>query len=110
MKLLPAALRASLLLASLPGLAEVQQKTAKIAKMTVQYKVILPKNYDPAIAYPAVLAFGGGPQTMEVVDGTIQRNWQKEAESRDYIVILPAAPEGVLFFEGGEKIFPEFIV
>ena len=24
-------------------------------------------------------------------------------------MILPAAPDGVLFFEGGEKIFPEFI-
>ena len=108
MKLLPVAVVA-VLLANVPAFAEVQQKTAKIGKTTVQYKVILPKNYDPAKAYPAVLAFGGGPQTMDVVDRTIQRNWEKEAESRGYIVILPAAPDGVLFFEGGEKIFPEFI-
>lgn len=108
MKLLSAA-AAAMLLAGVPAFAEVQQKTAKIGKTTVQYKVILPKNYDPAKAYPAVLAFGGGPQTMDVVDRTIQRNWEKEAESRGYIVILPAAPDGVLFFEGGEKIFPEFI-
>jgi len=110
MRLLPAALAAAIFLANLPAFAEVQEKTAKIAKTTVQYKVILPKNYDPAKTYPAVLAFGGGPQTMEVVDGTIHRNWQQEAESRGYIVILPAAPNGVLFYEGGEKIFPEFII
>jgi poly(3-hydroxybutyrate) depolymerase len=110
MKLLPAALAAAIFLASLPAFAEVQEKTAKIAKTTVQYKVILPKNYDPAKTYPAVLAFGGGPQTMEVVDGTIHRNWQQEAELRGYIVILPAAPNGVLFYEGGEKIFPEFLI
>jgi len=109
MKLLSLTVTAAMLVSSPAVFAEVQQKSAKIGKTMVHYKVILPKNYDSAKAYPAVLAFGGGPQTMEVVDRTIQRNWQKEAESRGYIVILPAAPDGVLFFEGGEKIFPEFI-
>ena len=99
-----------MLLATHGAFAEVQTKTAKIGKTTVHYKVVLPKGYDPAKAYPAILAFGGGPQTMDVVDRTLQRNWQKEAESRGYIVILPTAPDDVLFFEGGEKIFPEFIV
>jgi len=110
MNFLSAALAASMLFASTSAFAEVQTKTAKIGKTTVHYKVVLPKGYDPAKAYPAILAFGGGPQTMDVVDRTLQRNWQKEAESRGYIVILPAAPDDVLFFEGGEKIFPEFIV
>ena len=90
--------------------AEVQTKTAQIGTTTVHYKVVLPKGFDSATAYPAVLAFGGGAQTMEMVDRAIQRNWQKEAESRGYIVILPAAPDDILFFQGGEKIFPEFIV
>ena len=89
--------------------AEVMEKSANIAGTTVQYKVILPKQYDPAKAYPAVLAFGGGPQTMSVVEGTINRNWRDEAERRGYIVVLPAAPDGDLFFEGGERIFPEFL-
>ena len=110
MKLLPAALAAAALLGNNSAFAEVQQKTAKIGKTDVHYKVILPKSYSPAQSYPAVLAFGGGPQTMDIVDRTIERNWQKQAESRGYIVILPAAPDGVLFFEGGEKIFPEFLV
>jgi hypothetical protein len=52
---------------------------------------------------------GGGPQTMEVVDRTIERNFRAEAERRGYIVIGPAAPGGELFFEGGERIFPEFL-
>jgi predicted peptidase len=110
MKLLPTALAAMTLFAGHSAFAEVQTKTAKIGKTTVQYKVVLPKGYDPAKAYPCVLAFGGGPQTMDVVDRTLQRNWQKEAEARGYIVILPAAPDDVLFFEGSEKIFPEFLV
>jgi poly(3-hydroxybutyrate) depolymerase len=90
-------------------MAEVLDKSKDVAGTTVQYKVILPANYDSAKAYPGVLAFGGGPQTMRVVVNSIQRNWRDEAERRGYIVILPAAPGGDLFFEGGERIFPEFL-
>jgi S-formylglutathione hydrolase FrmB len=46
---------------------------------------------------------------MDVVDRTIERNFRPEAERRGYIVIAPAAPNGDLFFEGGERIFPEFL-
>jgi predicted peptidase len=90
--------------------AEVQTKTVQIGNTTVHYKVVLPQGYDSSKAYPAVLAFGGGPQTMYQVDRALQRNWKKEAESRGYIVIVPAAPDDILFFQGGDKIFPAFIV
>jgi poly(3-hydroxybutyrate) depolymerase len=100
---------AVLLLASRPAPAEVLEKSKNIAGVTVHYKVVLPSHYDAAKSYPAVLAFGGGPQTMNIVDGAIQRNWRDEAERRGYIVVMPAAPDGRLFFEGGERIFPEFL-
>src|SRR4029079_15416738 len=59
--------------------------------------------------YPGIIVLGGGPQTLEVLDRTIERNFRAEAERRGYIVIAPAAPGGDLFFEGGERIFPEFL-
>jgi poly(3-hydroxybutyrate) depolymerase len=90
--------------------AEVLDKTANIAGTTVQYKVVLPNGYDPAKAYPAVLAFPGGPQTMEMVEATLERNWRSQAERLGYIVIIPAAPNGDLYFEGGAKVFPAFLV
>lgn len=102
----PAAL---LTFSSRPATAELFEKTKNIAGVKVHYKVVLPSHYDPMKAYPAVLAFGGGPQTMNIVDGVIQRNWRAEAERRGYIVVIPAAPEDHLFFEGGERIFPEFL-
>src|SRR3984893_2900639 len=89
--------------------AEVLDKTKNIGGTTVHYKVVLPKNYDAGKAYPGVLAFGGGPQTMNVVDSVIARNFRDEAEKRGYIVVAPAAPNDQLFFEGGERIFPEFL-
>jgi poly(3-hydroxybutyrate) depolymerase len=87
----------------------VLDKTDNIAGTTVHYKVILPHGFNPAKTYPAVLAFPGGPQTMDTVEGTVERNWREQAERRGYIVIVPAAPNGRLFFEEGDKIFPEFL-
>jgi poly(3-hydroxybutyrate) depolymerase len=89
--------------------ADVSEKTKKVAGTTVHYKVVLPNGYDPKKTYPAILVFGGGPQTMNSVDGTLTRNFRAEAEKRGYIVVAPAAPDGELFFESGARIFPEFL-
>jgi predicted esterase len=89
--------------------AELLEKTKKVGGTTVRYKVVLPNGYDPAKTYPAILAFGGGPQTMNTVDAVLNRNLRPEAEKRGYIVIAPAAPEDELFFEDGARIFPEFL-
>jgi poly(3-hydroxybutyrate) depolymerase len=94
---------------NLPARAEVLEKTKNIGGTTVHYKVVLPNNFDPNKAYPAVLGFGGGPQTMNTVDSVIDRNFREQAEKRGYIVVVPAAPDDQLFFEGGEHIFPEFL-
>jgi len=95
--------------AAQPAHAELLEKTKKVAGVTVQYKVVLPAGYDPAKAYPAILAFGGGPQAMKMVDNILDRNFRAEAEKRGYIVVAPAAPDGELFFEEGARIFPEFL-
>ena len=100
---------AVVLLAAQSLRAEVLEKTKKVGRTTVQYKVVLPNGYDPAKAYPAILALGGGPQTMNTVDGVLNRNLRDEAEKRGYIVVAPAAPDGELFFEEGARIFPEFL-
>jgi len=100
---------AVVLLAAQSLRAEVLEKTKKVGRTTVQYKVVLPNGYDPAKAYPAILALGGGPQTMNTVDGVLNRNLRAEAEKRGYIVVAPAAPDGELFFEDGARIFPEFL-
>jgi polyhydroxybutyrate depolymerase len=89
--------------------ASVTEKSAHIAGVDVHYKVVLPDGYDPAKTYPAIVVLGGGPQTMDTVDRTVERNFRAEAERRGYIVVAPAAPGGALFFEGGERIFPAFL-
>jgi predicted esterase len=97
------------MLAIQPVPAELLEKTKKVGRTTVRYKVVLPSGYDPAKTYPAVLVFGGGPQTMNTVDSVVNRYFRAEAEKRGYIVIAPAAPDDRLFFEDGGRIFPEFL-
>ena len=99
----------ALSIAGLPLHAEVLDKTIKVGRTTVHYKVVLPAGYDPAKEYPGILAFGGGPQTMNTVDSILTRNFRAEAERRGYIVIAPAAPDTGLFFEDGARIFPDFL-
>jgi poly(3-hydroxybutyrate) depolymerase len=95
--------------ATQPLHADEAEKTKKVGGTTVHYKVVLPNAYDPARAYPAILALGGGPQTMNTVDAVLSRNFRAEAEKRGYIVVAPAAPEIGLFFEEGARIFPAFL-
>jgi poly(3-hydroxybutyrate) depolymerase len=92
-----------------PARADVLEKTSKVSGVTVQYKIVLPAGYDSTKAYPGIIALGGGPQTMNTVDGVLSRNFRAEAEKRGYIVVAPAAPDGQLFFENGARIFPEFL-
>jgi poly(3-hydroxybutyrate) depolymerase len=94
---------------ALDGSASVVERSMRVANTDVHYKLVLPDGYDAAKAYPGVIVLGGGPQTMDVVDRTIERNFRTEAERRGYIVIAPAAVGGELFFEGGDRIFPEFL-
>jgi len=89
--------------------AKAYDKAVEIDGVTVHYKIILPKSFDPAKTYPAVLAFPPGSQTMDMVLTTLQQNWLPEADRFGYIVVVPAAPNGRPFTGAGAKVFPEFI-
>jgi predicted peptidase len=98
-----------LLLGSQQSFAKTVDKDTNIGGMTMHYTVVLPRDYDAAKEYPAILAFPPGSQTNDMVQTTLQRNWAPEAQRRGYIVVIPAAPQGQLFFEEGAKVFPAFL-
>jgi poly(3-hydroxybutyrate) depolymerase len=107
---LPASIMAAMAISLVQSAhAEVIESTKQVGNTAVHYKVVLPDNYDPTKAYPAVLALGGGPQTMDTVDRILDRNFRAEAERRGYIVVAPAAPDGEYFFDTADRIFPEFL-
>ena len=94
---------------SAPASANVVEKSGRFGGLDLTYKVVLPPGYDSAKAYPLVLVFTGGSQIARIADGTIANDWREAAERRGYVVAVPVAPNGQLFFAGGDKVFPEFL-
>ena len=101
-------LTAALILASVAA-GKVIDKSDTIAGLFLSYKVVLPKDYNPGQAYPAILAFPPGSQGMDMVFTTLMRNWAPEAQRRGYLVFIPAAPSGKLFVQDGARVFPAFL-
>lgn len=71
----------------------------------LRYTLTLPAKFDPKVAYPAVLALPPGSQDESMVELAHQLYWDY-AEARDWIVVSPVAPDGVLFFQGAEERIP----
>ncbi len=89
--------------------ANTLEASGTFGGMRVNYRVVLPEGYDPARAYPAILAFTGGSQNENAVNTHLERFWTELAEQRGYIVISPAAPSEGLYFRRGAGIFPDFL-
>lgn len=72
----------------------------------LSYAVALPENFDPRRPYPLLLALPPGQQDRDMVAASMRRYWGRQATSRGWIVVSPVAPEGKLFFRGGELALP----
>ena len=99
----------ALLILAAPAWARMQSKNGTFGGVQLYYKIIVPDSYDGTKEVPAVIAFPGGAQTMPMVDGVIARNWRIEAEKRGYIVAVLSATAAGLFYQGGARVFPEFL-
>ena len=75
----------------------------------VEYAFVLPDGFQAERAYPAILAFPGGRQSLRGALGTLERFWESEAAKRGYIVISPAAPPDKPYFGAGALLIPEFV-
>jgi len=76
---------------------------------TLAYAVALPEGFDASKYYPLLLAMPPGPQNREMVRAGLDRYWGRQATSRGWVVVSPVAPEGQLFFRGGERFLPALI-
>ncbi len=88
---------------------EVITKSGTFNGTLVNYIIVLPQNFSPARTYPAVLAFAGGGQDMPTMRDTLNRNWIGQSQKRNYLVFMPEAPNGDLFYANGDRIFPAFL-
>lgn len=89
--------------------AEIREASGNFGGLDVRYRVILPDNYNPELTYPTILHFAGGSQTWNIVERSTDSDWRAKAEQDGYIVISPASPNGELYFQGADRIFPDFL-
>ena len=76
---------------------------------TIEYALLLPANYNAQQSYPILLALPPGGQNRQMVDAGLNGYWAEEAARRGWIVVSPAAPGGQLYFQGAERLIPEFL-
>ena len=76
---------------------------------SLDYAVALPAAFDPAQTYPILLALPPGGQDRAMVQTGLDRYWAAQAIELGWIVLSPAAPDGKLFFQGSERLIPEFL-
>ena len=94
----------------MPAKAEVQQKIGTFAGLQVTYRVILPHDYDATRAYPTVLHFAGGPQTLQIVERSTRDGLARECRAARLYRRESRQPRMAgSIFEEGARIFPAFI-
>ena len=75
----------------------------------LRYALALPDGFERSNTYPVLLAFPPGPQTEPMVEAGFNRYWGDQASARGWIVVSPVAPDGRLFFRGGEALIPTLL-
>jgi hypothetical protein len=85
--------------------------TSKSGKkpVKVKYTIVTPFPFNKKKEYAAVLAFPGGKQNAKAVKAVIKDYWGAEARKRGYLVFVPEAPKGYLFYRRGVFLIPDFI-
>ena len=77
--------------------------------VSVRYHVVTPFPYVKTKAYPAIIAFSGGRQDAAAVKAAIDDYFGAEARRRGYLVFIPEAPKGYVFYGRGVFLMPELI-
>ncbi|MGQ0628128.1 MAG: hypothetical protein ACT4PL_08525, partial [Phycisphaerales bacterium] len=108
-------LAAFTLLCMLPGLTALswaRDRTEEVVTLpggkTLSYQLITPDGFKAETPYPVLLVLPPGPQTRQMADAAL-RLFDTESRSRGWVVVCPEAPEGKLFFKGGEAAIPALL-
>ena len=72
----------------------------------LDYWLLLPENFDSTKTYPALLTFPPGTQSLDQVAWAINSYYIRQSIQRNWLVISPAAPDEIKFFEGAEQYVP----
>jgi pimeloyl-ACP methyl ester carboxylesterase len=75
----------------------------------LEYALILPDHFNRTTTYPVLLALPPGDQSKQLVMNGLHLYWEPQAKKRGWVVISPAAPEGMIFYTGAENEIPNLL-
>ena len=90
-----------------PGAVSVGE--VEIDGTSLSYAVNVPDDFVAGDVAPLLLAFPGGSQSLDGVLAIMQGTYAAEAQRLGWVVVSPAAPDGVRFFDGSETLLPGFV-
>ena len=76
---------------------------------SLSYAVNVPDGFAVGDVAPLLLAFPGGGQSIDGAASIVASTYSAEAERLGWVVVSPAAPDGVRFFDGSEDLLPGFV-
>lgn len=81
----------------------------EIDAVNIDYVMLTPEGFAVGDRAPVVLALPPGGQSLDAVQNTVARVYEREALRRGWVIVSPAAPGGELYFEGSEALIPGLI-
>jgi len=91
-----------------PGELDIRSVTMSDGTV-IDYGLILPESFDPTVEYPVLLALPSGGQGIGIAVSVAETTYLPQALERGWVVITPAAPEGLLFYQGSEQYIDEIL-
>lgn len=80
--------------------------TIDVQGTSIDIVVVVPDGFRRGDVAPVLLALPPGGQSLDLTESVMAGVYETEAVARGWVVVSPAAPEGVLFFDGSESLIP----
>lgn len=80
--------------------------SVEIDGTVIDYVTSAPPGFSLGDEAPLLLAFPPGGQDLSLTQSLVSGTYAAEAQRLGWVVISPAAPQGVLFFNGSEALVP----
>jgi pimeloyl-ACP methyl ester carboxylesterase len=80
-----------------------------IGDTTIDYVTAVPDDFAVGSSAPVLLAFPPGGQDLGLARRLVESTYAAEAARLGWVVLSPAAPDGVTFFNGSEDVLPGLV-
>jgi len=90
-----------------PG--DMASGTVEIDGVEIDYVAVTPAGFESGDTTPVLLVLPPGSQDLQLTIRFMAGTYLTEAVARGWVVVSPAAPDGVRYFDGSESLLPGFM-